>query len=100
MHGSALLLFDTISTLQIQNCNKKQVSLIKSPLTKGDLGGCVFSWHFYNPPAPFSKGDFMHDFSVGLWAKPTLVKPAMTNKIVYGKTVTHTYRFIELHLAV
>jgi len=32
-------------------------SPFKSPLTKGDSGGCVFSGLFYNPLAPFSKGD-------------------------------------------
>src|SRR3972149_8642184 len=34
-----------------------QVIPFKSPLAKGDSGGCVFSGLFYNPLAPFSKGD-------------------------------------------
>jgi len=38
--------------------NVNQVIPFKSPLTKGDSGGCVFSRLFYNPLAPFPKGDF------------------------------------------
>ena len=34
----------------------------KSPLEKGDSGGCVFSWLFHNPLAPFIKGDFEGEF--------------------------------------
>src|SRR3989339_1010971 len=34
-----------------------QVIPFKSPLKKGDSGGCVFSGLFYNPLAPFPKGD-------------------------------------------
>src|SRR3972149_1218841 len=34
-----------------------QVIPMHSPLIKGDSGGCVFPWLFYNPLAPFSKGD-------------------------------------------
>ena len=34
-----------------------QVSPFKSPLIKGDSGGCIISVLFYNPLAPFSKGD-------------------------------------------
>ena len=38
---------------------KIQVNPFKSPLKKGDSGGCVFSGLFYNPLAPFFKGDFL-----------------------------------------
>jgi len=30
------------------------------------IGGCVFSWLFYNPLAPFSKGDFLCHTSYNL----------------------------------
>ena len=45
---------DINTGVQVANLNPQ-----KSPLTKGDLGGCVFSGgRFTTPFGPFSKGDF------------------------------------------
>src|SRR3990167_225934 len=54
-----LYLFNVLNTCKVASFIflLSQVIPFKSPLTKGDLGGCVYSRLFYNPLAPFSKGD-------------------------------------------
>jgi len=70
---------------------RQQVISFKSPLRKGDSGGCVFSGLFpfsrgqvYNPLAPFIKGDFEgNPFSKGDSLCHTSYNPHKQNENSY-----------------